>query len=587
MQPPLIGPRKRIWHIALLVACAFFLIRVGIDLIALAWLQLPPNIVNWVHLLGGTSLAFLLCYLALRYRGRSHSDQISRLQALLVNQTHDAIITTDQGGFITTWNRGAEEMFGYSAADTAGKHVAILFPLGLERHKWLDVIAPVLDTGYNSVESKCTHRDGHILDTHIALSVLCDDQNVPIGMIGHLMDITARKQAERDREKLQEQLRQTSKMEAVGKLAGGVAHDFNNLLAIILGYSEILLYEAKELSNTDRERLHQIRRAGRRAASLTKQLLAFSRKQVLQPVVVDLNELLGELQKMLTRLIGANIRLKFERAGAACPVKVDPGQFEQVIVNLVVNARDAMPDGGEVEITCGTATAEQVAAASVPAGAYAMVTVRDTGCGMDDEVRAQIFEPFFTTKEVGKGTGFGLATVHGIVQQSGGHITVESKLGAGTTFRIFLPLARGQAGHIGEDLETVLPHGDETLLLVEDEAGIRRLAKEFLATRGYTVLEASNGEEALAAAAAHTGRIHLLITDMVMPGMPTRQLTEALRRERPETQVLYTSGCADVFVRDGIGEPEAFLQKPFTLHDLAQRVRERLDGKAKAREISA
>jgi two-component system, cell cycle sensor histidine kinase and response regulator CckA len=580
MNPGAQGRRsRRIWHIALAVAVVFLLVRLAIDWVAVAWLQKPLWTLVGLHLLSGTALAFLLTYFALRYRATDQVEQMTRLQSLLVNQTHDSIITTDQGGFITSWNPGSEQLFGYSAEEVIGQHVAILFPLGLERHKWLDVIAPVLEKGSNSVESKCVNRAGKNVDTHIALSVLIEGKE-PIGMMAHIMDITERKQAEVDQKKLQDQLRQASKMEAVGKLAGGVAHDFNNLLSIILGYSEIMLYESRHLSDSDRERLHQIRRSGRRAASLTRQLLAFSRKQVLQPVVVDLNELIYELQKMLARLIPNNIRLKMVQHPEACPVKVDPGQMEQVIVNLVVNARDAMPEGGELAIEtsqCVITEADEKRDA-IPAGEYVVVSVQDTGTGMDEETCAQIFEPFFTTKEEGKGTGFGLATVHGIVQQSGGQVRVTSELKKGSTFRVYLPVVASAGGvkPVGEDLDAVMPHGSETILLAEDEVGVRKIARDFLMTRGYTVLEAKDAEDALRIADHHTGKIHLLVTDLVMPGLPTRVLTETLLRQRPDLRILYTSG-SDAFVRDSIGEANAFLQKPFTLHELAQRVRERLD----------
>ena len=264
----------------------------------------------------------------------------------------------------------------------------------------------------------------------------------------------------------------------------------------------------------------------------------------------------------------------------ACPVKVDPGQMEQVIVNLVVNARDAMPEGGElrIETTQRVITEEEGKQEGIPAGEYVIVTVQDTGIGMDAETCSHIFEPFFTTKEEGKGTGFGLATVHGIVQQSGGVVRVTSEPQKGSTFCVFLPLVRGVGGvsPLGEDLETVLPHGSETILLAEDEVSVRKVARDFLMTRGYTVLEAKDAEDAIRIGEKHEGRIDLLITDLVMPGLPTRVLTETVLRQRPEIRILYTSG-SDAFVKESFDEPNAFLQKPFTLHDLAQRVRERLD----------
>src|SRR6185312_12446585 len=285
------------------------------------WLHEPLRALLALHLVVGTILAFFVALFALRFKRLDRNIEIGRLQSLLVDQTHDSIITTDEGGWITTWNKGSERLFGYAPEEALGRHVAMLFPEGMERHKWLDVIAPTLEKGANSVESSCRHKSGKKLETHITLSILRDDRGQPIGMIGHLMDITDRKHGEQMREHLEAQLRQAQKMEAIGKLAGGVAHDFNNLLSVIIGYSELLLFETTH-SPAVSDRLHSIASAAQKAATLTRQLLAFSRKQVLQPVVVDLNVLLPDLQKMLSRLIGPNIKLKVHLNSESCLVKV-------------------------------------------------------------------------------------------------------------------------------------------------------------------------------------------------------------------------------------------------------------------------
>ncbi len=392
---------------------------------------------------------------------------------------------------------------------------------------------------------------------------------------GMAVDITERKL-------LEEQLRQSQKMEAVGKLAGGVAHDFNNLLTIITGYSQLLLdrvgHESPLCGN-----LMEIKKAGDRASSLTQQLLAFSRRQVLKPKVLDLNAVVASLEGMLQRLVGEDVHLVTALDPELGPVKADPGQIEQVIMNLVVNARDAMPQGGR--LTIETATVEMTTAnrhgQSLKGPArYAMLAVSDTGCGMDAQTQARIFEPFFTTKEVGKGTGLGLSTVYGIVEQSGGHIDVSSEIGRGTTFKLYLPRVDEAVAERGRDtVPASLPRGTETVLIVEDEPGVRALARDTLRMRGYSVLEARHGIEALVIGSQHPGTIHLLMADVVMPQMNGREVAERLLRVRPEVKVLYMSGYTeDAIVHHGVLTPGTnFLQKPCTPDALADKVREVLD----------
>jgi signal transduction histidine kinase len=378
----------------------------------------------------------------------------------------------------------------------------------------------------------------------------------------------------RERRQLQHQLLQAQKLEAIGRLAGGVAHDFNNVLTAILGSTELLLLDTPAGAAV-REELEIIRDAATRAQELIRQLLAFSARQVLQPAVVDLNALVQSLGRMLRRLIGEDIRLTTAPGAGLGAVRVDPGQIEQVLVNLAVNARDAMPDGGR--LTIGTSNADVVASDDLPRGRYVVLQVTDSGVGMTPEILARVFEPFFTTKERGKGTGLGLATVYGIVQQSDGHVRVDSAPGAGTTFRVYLPRVEAPVEAPREAAPVTAPEaGSETVLVAEDEPLVRVLVRKTLTQAGYRVLEAGGGEEALQLAARHDGTIHLLVTDVVMPGMSGRELMRRLAEVRPSVKVLYMSGYSDEAVeRHGVLDPgTAFIQKPFTPSVLARRVRE-------------
>src|SRR6266576_2538845 len=382
---------------------------------------------------------------------------------------------------------------------------------------------------------------------------------------------------------LEEQLRQSQKMEAVGQLAGGIAHDFNNLLTAILGSTQLLLHNTSP-GDPRREDAEEIRHAGLRAAELTRQLLAFSRRQVLAPKVLDLNAVVANMDRMLRRLLGEDVMFVTSLDPAAGTVNADPGQLEQVLLNLAVNARDAMPAGGRlsIETTRTTLHAEQVERRHrMPPGDYVCLAVADTGVGMDDGTQAHLFEPFFTTKEVGKGTGLGLATVYGIVKQSGGYIWVYSEAGHGTTVKIYLPRVPGVAeSPVPAPEPQQVRGGDETVLLVEDAAPVRTLARRSLEARGYRVLEAADGPSALQLSARHLDGIDILVTDVVMPGMSGRELAERLAPERPSMKVLYTSGYTDdAMVRQGVlSAGVAFLQKPFVPDSLARKVREVLDG---------
>jgi two-component system cell cycle sensor histidine kinase/response regulator CckA len=382
-----------------------------------------------------------------------------------------------------------------------------------------------------------------------------------------------------ERRTLEEQLRQSQKLESVGMLAGGIAHDFNNLLTVITGYSELTL---RRLDKDDplARNIEEIEKAADRATSLTRQLLAFSRKQVLQPKVLDLNAVIMNIEKMLGRLVGEDMELRTLPGAGLGQVKADPGQIEQVILNLVVNARDAMPRGGKIIIETGNVYLDEAYALrhiAVQPGRYAMLAVTDTGHGIDAETMKYLFEPFFTTKEQGKGTGLGLSTVYGIVKQSGGNIWVYSEVGVGTSFKIYLPRVDEQVTE--KDADTPLPNsarGTETILLAEDEEMVRNLARDSLKMYGYTVLEAASAEEALLISQRHKGTIHLVLTDVVMPRMSGKQLAEQLERSRPDTPVLYMSGYTDqAIVHNGIlDEDISFIGKPFTPDALALKVSE-------------
>jgi PAS domain S-box-containing protein len=405
-----------------------------------------------------------------------------------------------------------------------------------------------------------------------------DERGEIAGLIGIATDVTEQKQ-------LEERFRQAQKMEAVGQLAGGIAHDFNNTLAIIAGNSELLLNELAPETQAW-ERVHGIKGAAERAATMTRQLLAFSREQPLEPRVLDLNDVVTEAERLLRCMIADDIRIVMGLDSMLDPVQVDPGQLEQVIINLAVNARDAMPGGGKLVIETISVELDELYADThdtIVPGHYVMLAVSDTGTGMDAQTRSRIFEPFFTTKEEGKGTGLGLSTVYGIVKQSKGHIWVYSELGHGTTFKIYLPIAEVSDVELPElaPAPSEPVGGSETLLVVEDDDELRALTRTILTAYGYDVLEARGSAQALEIAALHAGVIHGLVTDVVMPQMNGRELAERLLPMRPQVKVLFLSGYTETaIVEHGILKPGvAFLQKPYSSEGLAVKVREVLDSR--------
>ena len=442
----------------------------------------------------------------------------------------------------------------------------------------------VIESGCSKflIEESLTTSEGNTITLLTSKIPLHDSNGEIVGVLGTSYDITDRKFAEAEKERLQAQLQQAMKMEAVGRLAGGVAHDFNNLLTVITGYSELLLQKIGEESPMHRE-VEEIRRAGERAASLTQQLLAFSRKQIIEPKVLHLGGLVAEMHTMLTRLIGEDIALQATTGKALGSVKVDPGQFQQILMNLVVNARDAMPDGGKIVIETANVDLDEGYCSLHPyvkPGRFVMLAVSDTGQGMSEEVKEHIFEPFFTTKERGSGTGLGLATTYGAVHQAGGSIEVSSEVGIGTTFKIYLPRVEDEAVKpVKDDRPTDHPGGTETVLIVEDEDILRNLCVQILEQLGYRVLEARSGTEAIAEVQRSGDRIDLLLTDVVMPGMNGSELAKHLVPHNPEMKVLFTSGYTeDVISHHGVlAEGVSFIGKPYTPLALARRVREVLD----------
>jgi PAS domain S-box-containing protein len=497
--------------------------------------------------------------------------------AAVLASANDAIIGAQLDGTVTSWNPSAEKLYGWTAAEMIGQPITRIIPP--ERQGEHAEIMERAGRGevLPALETVRRRKDGTEATVLLQLSPVHGPKGRIVGVATITHDVTQTRQ-------LEEQFRQAQKMEAIGRLAGGVAHDFNNLLTIINGYSQILLATLPEHDKAV-EMVREINRAGDRAAALTRQLLAYSRKQILQPCDLDLNDLVRNLHRMLGRLIGEDVELVLAPAARPYRVKADPTQLEQVLMNLAVNARDAMPQGGKLIIETrqvvldGGCTEEY---AEIRPGAYVQLSVTDTGIGMDQRTQARIFEPFFTTKDQGQGTGLGLATVYGIVKQSGGHIRVSSEPGQGTTFKVYLPLLPDQAEKAPALPETAdLPSGRETVLLVEDEDSVRELARLLLQRAGYTVLEAANGEEALAVSRRYGRSIDLLVTDVIMPKMGGRQLAEALASSYPRMRTLFLSGYTDdAVLRHGILRHDMpFLQKPFSVSSLAHKIRTVLDGK--------
>lgn len=507
---------------------------------------------------------------------RKFAEERLRLQAAALEAAANSIVITDTEGTILWTNRAFSELTGYSAEEAWGKNPRLLSS-GKHDQAFYTNLWQTITAG----KVWC----GKIVNRRKDGSFYTEEQTVtPVrsegGDIAHFVAI---KYDVTEREVLEQQLRQAQKMEAVGRLAGGVAHDFNNALGVITGYSE-LLQLALPAEAPLRKHADEILKAGRRAASLTQQLLAFSRKQPIQPALLDLNSVVTDVDKMLRRLIGEDIDLEIHRDSSLKRVKADRGQIEQILMNLAVNARDAMQHGGKLLIETASTELDDIYLRQHPyakVGRYVMLSVSDSGCGMDKETQTHIFEPFFTTKELGKGTGLGLSTVYGIVKQSDGCISVYSEVGKGTTFRIYLPEVEATAqSPERESTVRVLARGTETILLVEDEDALRGLTLSSLQSGGYTVLEARDGKAATEVAQQHNGPIDLLLTDVIMPGISGRELADHLLKLRPAMRLLFMSGYThDLITHHGALDPgTALLEKPFGVESLLTKVREVLDG---------
>jgi len=508
----------------------------------------------------------------------------------ILNSIEDGYYEVDLKGNFIFFNRSMCRIIGYSEPEMAGMNNQDYMDQENAR-KVFQTFNHVYATGepYRALDWELIKKDGTKCHVDTSVSLIRDPDGKATGFRGITRDVTERKTAEKEKTRLTEQLQQAQKMESIGRLAGGVAHDFNNLLSIILGYGEIIL-EDLDFEHPHREPLEQIYQAGIRARELTRQLLAFGRKQVLEIKIVDVNDVVRGFEKLLRRLIGEDIQLKLALTSELLPVRADTMQLEQVLMNLAVNARDAMGNGGTLIIETAAVEPDFVRVETpleIAPGGYAMIGFSDTGHGMDQETLSRIFEPFFTTKGKEKGTGLGLATSYGIIKQHGGTIWGYSEPDQGTVFKIYLPISEEMdalskpASPMPENL-----NGTETILLVEDNEIVRNLAKIILQNQGYTVLAAENGDKALALLDQHVGPIHLLLTDVIMPGMAGKDMIERISGRFPQIRVLYMSGYTDdIIAHRGLLEKSMFfIQKPFSVIALASKVREVLDGQYKKRK---
>ena len=498
----------------------------------------------------------------------------SRL-ALIIDSSEDAILSKDLNGIITSWNKGAERIYGYTPEEVIGKHISILTPG--DRPDEVEKILKKVAEGESieHYESVRLAKDGRRLDISISVSPLRNAAGDVVGASVIARDITGQKRAE-------SQLRQAQKMEAIGRLAGGVAHDFNNILGIINACTEFLR-DRIDPGAEPSVYVENIRKATERGTALTRQMLAFSRTSVIQPRILDLNERLREISKLLRPLLGDDVEILIVPRSNSAVIEADPGQLDQIVVNLAVNARDAMPRGGKFILETGAVKFDESFAEQQQAlkpGKYVLLAVSDTGIGMDEATVSRIFEPFFTTKEAGKGTGLGLATVYGIVKQSAGHVMVYSEPGHGTTFKIYLPSAEHKIGLASKpEVESVAPKRQgTTILLVEDDEIMRSLTRKLLDEHGYTVAEADDGKSALEWVEAHPGPIDLLLTDVVMRHMSGPELAERLSASRSSLKIVYMSGYTGELManREVLKPGVSLLEKPFSRNALLNTVHEKL-----------
>ncbi|NGZ10387.1 MAG: response regulator [Nitrospira sp. LK70] len=491
----------------------------------------------------------------------------------------DGVIATDEGGRVRFMNPMAERLTGWIEADALGREVLEIFHI-VEEKTHQPVSNPVL--GALATGSPANLSQNTILISRAGTEFLLDDIAAPIrdvngrveGAVLVFRDVT-------ERRRLEEHLRQAQKMEAIGRLAGGIAHDFNNIMAVVMWFGELLL-AGNQRAKQRQELARNILEVGKQGAMLTRQIMAFSRKQILMPFALSLNTVLRDMGPMVKSLVGSGIELVVELAPDLALIKADPSQIGQVVLNLAANAHDAMPKGGRLVVTTANVELDEPASRQHPdvtPGRYVLLSVCDNGSGMSDDVLSHIFEPFFTTKDTGKGTGLGLATVYGIVQQSRGHIDVSSKVGQGTTFRVYLPVVKEAPTKPSSPSIQPATKGHETILIVEDHDTVRNMIVMLLRQHGYTVLEASNGSEGLAVAEDHRGPIHLVITDLVMPKLSGREMADRLTALKPGLRVLFMSGYTeDVVIQQGVESSTVdLLHKPFDITALTQKMREILD----------
>jgi two-component system cell cycle sensor histidine kinase/response regulator CckA len=509
-------------------------------------------------------------------RAEIRTEEAEMRLAVIIEYSDDAVVSKTVDGIVIGWNHGAERLYGYTTEEMLGRSISLLFPPD-HYQEYLRIMKEVRKgKTVPSFDTVRRRKDGVLINVSVGITPIEARDGEIVGASKYSRDIARIK-------KLEAQFIEAQKMEVIGQLAGGVAHDFNNILGVIIGYSELITDELG-LESPLRNYTAEIRHASERAAGLTRQLLVFSRKETVRPIVLELNDVVADMDKMLRRLIDENIEVTIVPGKQTGRVKADPGYVGQVLMNLVINARDAMPNGGKLTIATTNATLDDNYADAHPGvipGGYAMLSVSDTGTGMTDEVKAHLFEAFFTTKPKGKGTGLGLVTCQTIVQQSGGHIGVYSEIGKGTTFKVYLPRVDQAPDMATKLVETSpLPRGTETLLLVEDEPSVRCLACTVLETQGYKVLRANNGQEALQVVRGHKGPpIRLVITDVIMPQMGGQVMAEWLQTAYHDLKILFTSGYTDDAVTHH-GMPETgieFLSKPYAPATLLRKVREMLD----------
>jgi two-component system cell cycle sensor histidine kinase/response regulator CckA len=577
---------RREWRSGIPVQVVILLFTLVFAVFTLAFLRARPSVppaLWWIA--GGLLVLLLLLDFTAMYR-QLHNDRLSRewcdelmLFRLIRENAADMIAVVDVNGTRLYNSPSYEKILGYSPEELIRTDsFEQIHPDDRQRVK--EAAQQARQTGQGRMlEYRFRHKDGTWRLLESTASLIHGRKGEPDKFVIVNRDITGRREAEKALR--ESELRQTQRMEAVGRLSGGIAHDFNNLLGVMIGYTDILEMGLRE-GDPARKTVEEIRKTGQRAAALTRQLLAFSRRQVLEPKVLDLNAVVTDIEKMLRRLIGENIELKTVLAPSLGQLQADQGQIEQVIINLAVNARDAMPQGGKLAIETANVLLDDTAVRHMPTarpGDYVMLAVSDTGIGMGPETRAKIFEPFFTTKEAGKGTGLGLATIYDVVKRSEGHIWVYSELGKGSVFKIYFPRVQaGAQAAAGEVRQSRAGAASETILVVEDDESLRDVTRDLLVQSGYRVLQASSGEQALQVVDRYRAPIHLLLADVVMPGMSGAALAAELTHSHPEIHVLYMSGYTDeTILRSGVLKPGILLlEKPFTREALIGKVRDAL-----------